>query len=154
MVVEFIFEACVDGEVDHFAGVVLEVDELFAVAAHGKGAVFVAVGEDGARSTATAWTRAEVDDGFNDEVVTPFAGYVAFFERPQAQSVEALGNARTADVAQCGQKVEAEGDEVCVVDAAGLRDAFVADDEWDVNDFFIEAGFLIPVVCAVSVAVI
>ena len=99
MVVEFIFEACVDGEVDHFAGVVLEVDELFAVAAHGKGAVFVAVGEDGARSTATAWTRAEVDDGFNDEIVAPFAGCVAFCERPQAQSVEAFGYARTAYVA-------------------------------------------------------
>ena len=86
MVVEFVFEACVDGEVDHFTGVVLEVDELFEVAAHGKGAVFVAVGEDGARSTATAWTRAEVDDGFNDEVVTPLAGCVAFCERSEAQS--------------------------------------------------------------------
>ena len=99
MVVEFIFEARVDGEVDHFAGVVLEVDELFAVTAHGKGAVFVAVGEDGARSTATAWTRTEVNDGFNDEVVAPFARCVAFSERSKTQSVEAFGNARTADVA-------------------------------------------------------
>ena len=99
MVVEFIFEACVDGEVDHFAGVVLEVDELFAAAAHGKGAVFVAVGEDGTRSTAAAWARTEVNDGFDDEVVAPFFGCVALCERPQAQAVEAIGNARTADVA-------------------------------------------------------
>ena len=154
MVVEFIFETRVDGEIDHIAVVVLEVDELFAVAAHGKGAVFVAVGEYGARSTATAWTRAEVDDGFDDEVVTPLAGCVAFCERPQAQSVEVLRSACTAAVASGGQQVEAEGDEVRVVDAAGLRDAFVADDEWDVDDFFVEAGFLIPVVCAVSVAVV
>lgn len=102
MVVEFVFEARVDGEVDHFAGIVLEVDELFAVAAHGKGAVFVAVGEYGARSTAAARARAEVDDGFNDEVVTPFAGCVAFCEGSQAQAVEAVGNARIAYVAQCG----------------------------------------------------
>ena len=154
MVVEFIFEACVDGEVDHFAGVVLKIDQLFAVAAHGKGAVFVAVGEYGARSTPTTWTRTEVDDGFNDEVVAPFAGCVAFCERPQAQAVEAVGNVRTAYVAHCGQKVEAEGYEVRVVDAAGLCDALMADDEWDVDDFFVEAGLLIPIVCAVSVAVI
>ena len=99
MVVEFVLEPRVDGEVDHFARVCLQIDELLAVAAHGIGAVFVAVGEHGARSTATAWTWANVHDGFNDELSAPVVGRVALGKRSQAQPFEAIGNARTADIA-------------------------------------------------------
>ena len=98
MIVEFVLEPRVDGEVDHFARICLQIDELFAVAAHGIGAVFVAVGEHGTRSTATAWARANVHDGFNDEVTAPF-GSVALGKRSQAQPFEAIGDARTADIA-------------------------------------------------------
>ena len=47
MVIEFFVEAAVHCEVDHFTGIVVKVNELFAMAAHWKDAVFVLVGEYG-----------------------------------------------------------------------------------------------------------
>ena len=154
MVVEFVLESRIDGEVDHFAWICLQIDELFAVAAHGIGAVFVAIGEHGARSTATAWPRANVHDGFNDELPAPFVGRVALGKRSQTQPFKALGNARATNVAQRGQQIEAEGDQMSVVNATSSRNPFVTDDKRNVDDFLVQAGFLIPLVRAVSIAVI
>ena len=123
MIVELILEPRVDGEIDHFARICLQIDELFAVAAHGIGAVFVAVGEHGARSTATAWPRTNVHDGFNDQLPAPLVRRVALGKRSQTQPFKAFGNVRIADVAQRGQQIEAEGDEMGVVNATGSRDS-------------------------------
>ena len=154
MVVEFVLKPRVDGEVDHFARVCLQIHELFAVAAHGIGAVFVAVGEHGARNGATTWACANVHDGFNDELPAPFIGRVALGKRPQTQPFEAIGDARATNVAQRRQQIKAEGDQMSIVNATSPRNPFVTNDKRNVDDFLVEAGFLIPLVRAVPIAVI
>lgn len=46
MVVEFVFEAAVHGEIDHFTRIILEIYELFSIATHGKDTVFISIGKD------------------------------------------------------------------------------------------------------------
>jgi hypothetical protein len=126
-------------EVVHFAGVVLEVGELFGILAGVVEAVLIAVGSD--HSSVLA---------LDDNVVPPVGSGLAFGQRAKALAGQSLRGLDISVIAEGGQQVEAVGDQVRRVDPAFGDDVFVAHYEGDADGLFVQYALVLQLMGRVA----
>ncbi len=140
-------------EVLLLAGVLVHVEELFAVFALVVDNVFVAVGANHAAGD-TGVIGSAGEPSFSDDVIPPFFRFLPEGKGTEGAAREVFWDRDSSEVEESGENVKPRRNEMFAIDDAGLRDAFLRDDEGNADGFIVENLFLVPVVRGDAFAVV